>query len=75
MNWGNICVSVYNNHLDNKGQPMTLREILLTQIAMPHEVWASHLNRKIRVMDIETIIALRNLDRAAPNFDNKKSEL
>jgi len=75
MNWGNICVSIYNNHLDNKGQLMTLREILLTQVAMPHYVWAGHLEKQIRVIDIETIMQLRALDRTSPDFERKKSEL
>jgi hypothetical protein len=75
MNWLETEVSIYNYHGDNTGQPMTFREILFTQVGIPHNVWVPHLEKEVRGTDIDTIIKLRELDRNAPDYDKKKTEL
>jgi hypothetical protein len=54
-NWMDQQVSLYATHSDNKGQPATLREILLTKFGR----------------DLPAICELRKLDRLAPDYKIK----
>lgn len=51
-NWMDLQVSLYSTHNDNIGRPATYRDILLTEFAK----------------DLPAIIALRKLDRSAPDY-------
>jgi hypothetical protein len=59
MKWLDIQVSKYSTHADNFGQPATFRDILLNDF----------------VRDLDTIIALRKLDRNAPDYKKSKVTL
>lgn len=55
LNWLDKTVSLYNTHADNIGKPATYRDILLCQFAK----------------DLPAIIAIRKLDRFAPDYKIK----
>jgi hypothetical protein len=63
MNWQDTQVSLYSSLADNTGRPATLRDILFTDFALPHEWYFKHhgLNKWLsgNYNDLETIIDLR----------------
>jgi hypothetical protein len=61
--------SLYNNKHDNKGRPLSIRELIFTQFAIPHRVYGKQYN------DIETICKLRNLDRTSGEYKKDKDAL
>lgn len=63
--WLNTQVSFYNRHTDNLGRPAAIGDILFTRFAVPHD----------GLNDLETIIELRNLDRSAPDYKQRKIAL
>ncbi|HEV9037588.1 MAG TPA: BT4734/BF3469 family protein [Puia sp.] len=69
MNWMNKQVSLYVSHADNIGRPATVGEILLTEFASFRKWKGDRLN------DMETIVEIRNLDRSAPDYRNRKLAL
>ena len=76
MSWLDIHTSLYKCQADNTGRAATFREILLTEFAVPHEWYYkdNHTGKWLSGVDddLESIIALRKMDRTAENYKSQK---
>ena len=75
MNWMEKQISLCNTHSDNSGRAATFRRILLPEFALDH-TWLNPVTKKVEIVnDLDTIIALRALDRNAKDYDQEKKLL